>query len=683
MATLAEIASKAGVRLHPPWFSKVTSKYEPMPHQHEMLELYARNTRYMDAGEPGCVSADTEFLTPNGWKRIDEYVEGDLVAQVCPVTWKEEFVYPLAYIKESCSQFFKATSCGELSMVLCPEHRVLYYDNDGRYFVETMERFVYSGGHETKQILTKPDEHKLVTVSDFEIVKSGDGYKYCFQVPSSFLLLRHDGHVFVTGNCGKTLPAQIHGLLMAGLGNKVVYTMPPKLVDQFIEEMLDHYAGILNYVSIGNLNVPAAQKRKLVEQWNQFGWPDILFMSYDGYREWNDINKKKKIGANQWYYEDGTKYDPVARGQAFTKDGRRVDRKGYAENDKHRLLTKKGYRVYFFDEAHALCGVDSIISRSVEDTAQMETAIYLMTGTPVPTVPSDAYGIIRVINPDAYFSESSFMRQHVITRPMSISRGTRKVRINVPCDYINVDKIHEELFKNARRIQKRQVSKLPDPIISEVPVTLTGKHRKLYKDFMRDHFALYGDTIVEAESQAQVRHMSLQLISCPTAFNPEVPMKNDLFDTFSEVLTTINPKENKVVVFAYYKEAIKFLQRELAEYNPATLYGETMHPSQEINRFKNDDDCRVIIVNWLSGGAGLNLQVASHIVFYECPTSPKDAKQAIARCDRTGQHNIVNAYFLRVKNTLSDRNFKKLMGAEERVNEILRDEFDLLYRDIK
>ena len=71
--------------------------------------------------------------------------------------------------------------------------------------------------------------------------------------------------------------------------------------------------------------------------------------------------------------------------------------------------------------------------------------------------------------------------------------------------------------------------------------------------------------------------------------------------------------------------------------------------------------------------------MASHIIFYECPTSPKDAKQAIARCDRTGQHLLVNVYFMRVLRTLSDRNFKKLLTAEEDVNKIVQDELGLIH----
>ena len=42
------------------------------------------------------------------------------------------------------------------------------------------------------------------TKTQIEIVKPRDGYKYCFTVPSSYLILRRNNHIFVSGNCGKT-----------------------------------------------------------------------------------------------------------------------------------------------------------------------------------------------------------------------------------------------------------------------------------------------------------------------------------------------------------------------------------------------------------------------------------------------------------------------------------------------
>lgn len=480
---------------------------------------------------------------------------------------------------------------------------------------------------------------------------------------------------------GKSLAAYLQGALMAGLGNKVVYTMPPKLIDQFVEELGKWLRHIDGYLKVGRLDGTVSQKELLRKQWDREGWPDILVLSYDGYREWNDVSKEKKVGSNRWYDGLGNRVaDPATyKGDVFTKQGAKVNKRGYAENEKHLLLTKQGYNVFFFDEAQALCGIDSIISKSVHDAAQRDSAIYLMTGTPVPTDIIDAYGIIRLINPEAYPSFASFERQHIIKKPIHV-RGRRGLRVvKVPSRYVNTDKIYTELFRYARRIQKREIVKLAEPLITDVKVRLEGKHMKLYKEFMASHFAVIGNTVLTPETQQEARHMSLKLISCPDAFDPSIPMENSLYEAFTGLLDSINPRNHKVVVFAYYRAVVEFLSEKLKDFNPAVIYGGTDDPGAQVSKFKNDESCRLIILNWKSGGAGLNLQNASHIVFYECPTSATDAKQGIARCDRTGQLETVNVYVMRVLNTLSDRNFKKLLKSEDSINSVVRDDLDLLH----
>lgn len=86
--------------------------------------------RVLDASDPGCVSCDTEFLTPTGWKRIDQYSPGDLVAQFHPHTAEIEFVEPIAYVKEPCSEMIEIAPVRGTSQLLSPEHRVLFYSPD-------------------------------------------------------------------------------------------------------------------------------------------------------------------------------------------------------------------------------------------------------------------------------------------------------------------------------------------------------------------------------------------------------------------------------------------------------------------------------------------------------------------------------------------------------------------------
>ena len=76
----------------------------------------------------GCVSADTEFLTPQGWKRIDQYEEGDLVAQH-DENGVMTFVKPEAYINLPCEEMWHFHNDRTVDMLLSDEHRIVYVND--------------------------------------------------------------------------------------------------------------------------------------------------------------------------------------------------------------------------------------------------------------------------------------------------------------------------------------------------------------------------------------------------------------------------------------------------------------------------------------------------------------------------------------------------------------------------
>ncbi|MCK9567608.1 RtcB family protein [Candidatus Pacearchaeota archaeon] len=82
----------------------------------------------------GCVDADTEFLTLNGWKRIADYQDGDSVLVFTPgcdpyrrLNCESAFFETPKYIKLECDEFWKIKTKYGVNQVLSDEHRVLYY----------------------------------------------------------------------------------------------------------------------------------------------------------------------------------------------------------------------------------------------------------------------------------------------------------------------------------------------------------------------------------------------------------------------------------------------------------------------------------------------------------------------------------------------------------------------------
>lgn len=499
---------------------------------------------------------------------------------------------------------------------------------------------------------------------------------------------------------GKTFPAQAHAVLMAALGNKVVFTMPPKLIRQFEGELKEFFQGIGDHLHVAHLDVGAVQKDKLTERWDEQGWPDILLISYDAFRAFNAKTKLRTVPRNQWklppelwggdtpvsYWTKDEDGNPIARYRSstpHTKEGDPIsfNKKGLAKarNRNQLRLKAAGYNVFFFDEAHALCNPESIAFRAVQSMdheMRDDVALYLMTGTPVPTHLENVYGLIRLLNREAYRNKAQFDRRHVILNPDSQYRQV--------VGYKKEEEIYRELYRFARRVQKRDVLPLEEPVITATPIRLSGAHKKLYDQVIRDRFAILGEEVLAPDNDSALRQMALQLISCPDEFDRtgQLSMENELTKWLDDKLDSINPANHKVIVFANYQRTVRFLAKRYAKWNPAVMNGATTSGWKEVDRFKQDASCRIFIVNWASGGAGLNLQVASHIAFYEVPTSPKDAKQAIARADRSGQENIVNVYFPRVIGTLLDKNFKNLLKNERQNNEVVRDKHDLLYQQL-
>lgn len=81
----------------------------------------------------GCVSGDTEYLSPTGWRRIDQY-DGGEVAQWEPgeaLTWCK----PDGYTDAPCNSLIEFKN-SRISMLLSPGHRMALYDYQGKFVVK-------------------------------------------------------------------------------------------------------------------------------------------------------------------------------------------------------------------------------------------------------------------------------------------------------------------------------------------------------------------------------------------------------------------------------------------------------------------------------------------------------------------------------------------------------------------
>ena len=129
-------------------------------------------------GPFGCTSGATEFLTPQGWKRIDQYEPGDMVAQWDQETNAITFVEPLAYVREPCAELIEFR--GAIVMQLSPEHRVPHQNWAGRFQVKTAEEIERRPSRRTIPTTFNGHDDDALGMSDdmirFAVMMHADGH---------------------------------------------------------------------------------------------------------------------------------------------------------------------------------------------------------------------------------------------------------------------------------------------------------------------------------------------------------------------------------------------------------------------------------------------------------------------------------------------------------------------------
>lgn len=449
---------------------------------------------------------------------------------------------------------------------------------------------------------------------------------------------------------GKTLAMQASIAMWASLGNPVVMVMPPKLIGQWCGNFVGDFIGIDKILTIcpfGKYN--ARKKKQLLTAW-QNGTepiPDVVVMSYNAFRDLHPIKKKPARTPN------GKPTLPL----------------------RNHPLKGLGYAVLYFDEAHALKNNGSTIHKVVwkwVGESVGEYILHLFTGSPIPNTLMDSYGMIRMVYPEAYPTKRSFERKHVIYNPYSDFMEIE--------GYKETEVLYENLYKNGRRVTKQDVlHDLPPMVPIQQEVILSKEHRALYRKLMKERILeLPEGEILDATNVSKLRQTALQILSSPELYT-EDKIKNEVEDWLLDLVESINPNDHKIIIFCYFKQTVKKLRALYAKYNPAVIFGETNNPDAEIDKFTNDPNCRLAILNIDSGGVGLNLQVSYYQIFYEAPMTPMQANQCIARSHRGGQTKAVTAYFSRIKNTIAAKRLDNLLEKEASNNLVVKDKHQLLH----
>lgn len=163
-------------------------------------------TGRISAGGPNCFDGTTEILTEDGWVRFDALRRGVMVAQFEPRTQAIDFVVPERYVEAPFSGEMIHIRSPRVDLFVTPAHRCLLQNKNGEWGDHFAEDYPedhkqYHAGRTPVPWLYQDAEALPYSWTTNRIRERvpWSGTVYCVGVPSSYIIVRRNGKVAITG----------------------------------------------------------------------------------------------------------------------------------------------------------------------------------------------------------------------------------------------------------------------------------------------------------------------------------------------------------------------------------------------------------------------------------------------------------------------------------------------------
>ena len=283
------------------------------------------------------------------------------------------------------------------------------------------------------------------------------------------------------------------------------------------------------------------------------------------------------------------------------------------------------------DEANAYKTPTTKRWKALNSILTPNTYLWMMTGTPASQSPVDAYGLAKLVNPDGVPKFFTAWRDQVMNK-VTMFKWAAKIDAK--------DKVHEAL-QPAIRFTKDQCLDLPPVLTVTRQVPLTPQQKKYY-ELLKDRMIVQaaGETITAVNAAAGLS--KLLQISCGAAYTDDHEVVTfDSAPRLAVLEEILDETDRKVIIFALFRSTIDTISQYLTKKG---IVNECIHgdisPSkrgQTINRFQNDANPRVLVMQPAASAHGITLTAADTVVFYGPLMSVEQYIQCCARADRKGQ----------------------------------------------
>lgn len=442
-------------------------------------------------------------------------------------------------------------------------------------------------------------------------IPSTDGFKYCFMVPSTFLILRRNGCVFASGNTGKTVSlAWAYDFLRSkGLHQKALVVSPLSTLER---TWADEFFRNFPHLSVAVLHGTRAKRLTLLED-RSF---DVYLINHDGVE----------------IIEDAL-----------------ADR-----TDITLVIVDELAQVARNASTNRWKALNTVVNKQC-----IMRDVWGATGTPIPNNPTDAWAQVRLVNPKRVPPYFSKFRDMVMRQVSNFTWLPRPEALDVV----------KNVMQPAIRFSRDDCVDLPPCLYETREVELTASQKRAYRDMLARMQTDGESGQITAVNEA-VKATKLLQIVCGVVrddfgeeqvFDPGLRLK--------EVLEIAEECATKLIVYVPFVAVLKLVASHLAKHGVANevVYGGVSKAERDriFGEFQSPHGAKVLVAQPAAMSHGLTLTEASTIVWYAPLASNDVFEQANGRITRPGQRN--NQFIIMLEGSEIERRYYKRLQNKQKV----------------
>ena len=308
------------------------------------------------------------------------------------------------------------------------------------------------------------------------------------------------------------------------------------------------------------------------------------------------------------------------------------------------------FRTVIIDESHKCKTSSTQQSKFVQGIAMGKEYILELTGTPVVNNNIDLIQQLTIMDRLGDFGGyTKFMARYCA----GMNKSSHLKELN----YL--------LRKNCfvRRLKKDVLTQLPEKTRSYLITDIDNM--KEYHEAERDiikYLVKYQDADDE-----KIQRTIRGAIMVKMGVLKQISARGKIASAVDIIHNTIDGGD-KLIVFCFLKEVVAALKAEFPKAVTVTGDDNDKQKQSSVDRFQQDDNCKLIILNYRSGGTGLTLTAASNVLFVEFPWTYSDCCQAEDRAHRNGQKNAVTCTYLLGDGTIDEYMYNLIQTKKDIAN---------------